>query len=63
MAKEIKAKWNTVVPVSAGISDCVLHLIKLCYVQPGAVDHYNDCIKNNSGKLIRAPIMNNSRLL
>ena len=33
MAKEIKAKWNTVVPVGAGIVDCVLHLIKLCYVQ------------------------------
>ena len=33
MAKEIKAKWNTVVPVGTGIVDCVLHLIKLCYVQ------------------------------
>ena len=33
MAKEIKAKWNTIVPVGAGILDCVLHLMKLCYVQ------------------------------
>ena len=33
MAKEIKARWNTVVPVGAGILDCVLHLTKLCYSQ------------------------------
>ena len=31
MAKEIKAKWNTVVPVGAGILDRVLHLIRLCF--------------------------------
>ena len=31
MAKEIKAKWKTVVPVGAGILDCVLHLIRLCF--------------------------------
>ena len=33
MAKEIKAKWNTVVPGGAGILDCVLHLVKVCYIQ------------------------------
>ena len=33
MAKEIKARSNSVVPVSARILDCVLHLTKLCYVQ------------------------------
>ena len=32
MAKEIKAKWNTVVPVGVGILDRVLHLIRFCYV-------------------------------
>ena len=26
MAKEIKARWNTVDPVGAGVLDCVLHL-------------------------------------
>ena len=33
MAKEIKARRNTVFPGGAGILDCVLHLVKVCYIQ------------------------------
>ena len=32
-AGEIKAKWNTVVSGGAGILDCILHLVKVCYIQ------------------------------